>query len=88
MPKAPGSLPRDPDLYPLSLSSPPRSPCPALLILSPPYLTPQERMYSEPWKTFNVESLERDAVIMLFDVLYEKLKVFTRQYWLGEGLRG
>jgi hypothetical protein len=34
--------------------------------------------------TFPVSTPEEDAVVMLFDVLYEKLTVFTKQYWLGE----
>ena len=53
-----------------------------------PFLTlscPQERLFNASWMTFPVNSLEEDAVVMLFDVLYEKLTVFTRQYWLGKG---
>ena len=46
---------------------------------------PQERLFNASWMTFPVNSLEEDAVVMLFDVLYEKLTVFTRQYWLGKG---
>ena len=46
---------------------------------------PQERLFNASWMTFPVDSLEEDAVLMLFDVLYEKLAIFTRQYWLGKG---
>ena len=43
----------------------------------------RERMSNSRWKTFDVETADQDHVVFLFDVLYEKLKVFTRQYWLG-----
>ena len=36
------------------------------------------------WKTYNVDNLHQDAVIFLFDMLYEKRAVFKGQYWLGE----
>mmetsp|Transcript_1096 Transcript_1096/g.2385 ORF Transcript_1096/g.2385 Transcript_1096/m.2385 type:complete len:534 (-) Transcript_1096:676-2277(-) len=43
----------------------------------------KERIYNPKWMTFSVQTPEQDAVVLLFDVLYEKLAVFTRQYWLG-----
>jgi len=42
----------------------------------------KDRMTPE-WKTFDVETPEQDHVMLLFDMLYEKLHVFTRQYWMG-----
>ncbi|GAX73538.1 hypothetical protein CEUSTIGMA_g989.t1 [Chlamydomonas eustigma] len=42
-----------------------------------------ERFFNSSWMTFPVATPEEDAVVMLFDVLYEKLTVFTKQYWLG-----
>lgn len=46
------------------------------------------RMFNRDWATFAVQSPEQDAVVLLFDLLYEKLAIFTRQYWLGEQGRG
>ncbi|GFH12702.1 uncharacterized protein HaLaN_08439, partial [Haematococcus lacustris] len=43
----------------------------------------QERMHNPAWKTFNVPELDQDAVVLLFDLLYESLGVFKKQYWLG-----
>ncbi len=40
-------------------------------------------MFSEESKTFNVATLDEDAVVFLFDILYEKLGIFKQQYWLG-----
>ena len=40
-------------------------------------MTPQE------WRTFVYESPEQDSVVLLFDMLYEFKRVFTRQYWMG-----
>ena len=42
------------------------------------------RMFNRDWATFAVQTPEQDAVVLLFDLLYEKLAIFTRQYWLGE----
>ena len=35
------------------------------------------------WKTFAVETLDQDKIVLLFDMLYEHLQVFTKQYWMG-----
>ncbi|KAG1671401.1 hypothetical protein FOA52_011898 [Chlamydomonas sp. UWO 241] len=43
----------------------------------------KDRMFNQDWKTFDVENLEQDAVVFLFDMLYEKMHVFLRQYWMG-----
>ncbi|WP_444611446.1 hypothetical protein, partial [Blastomonas fulva] len=40
-------------------------------------------MHNPAWKTFNVPELDQDAVVLLFDLLYESLGVFKKQYWLG-----
>ncbi len=29
----------------------------------------QQRMFNDAWKTFNVENLDQDAVVFLYDVL-------------------
>uniref|UniRef100_A0A7R9VRG8 Rhamnosyl O-methyltransferase n=1 Tax=Chlamydomonas euryale TaxID=1486919 RepID=A0A7R9VRG8_9CHLO len=42
-----------------------------------------ERMFNPDWMTFAVATPEQDAVVLLLDVLYEKLGVFKRQYWQG-----
>ncbi len=42
---------------------------------------------NDEWKTFNVPGKEEDLVLLLFDMLYEKNLIFTRQYWMGERLR-
>lgn len=41
---------------------------------------------TEEWRTFPVETPEQDKVLLLFDMLYEKLLVFTKQYWMGEAV--
>ncbi len=38
---------------------------------------------TEEWYTYDVNSLEQDSVLFLFDTLYELHGVFKRQYWLG-----
>ena len=43
----------------------------------------QERMNPQEWRTFVYESPEQDSVVLLFDMLYEFKRVFTRQYWMG-----
>jgi len=43
----------------------------------------KERMFKKEWATFDTHSADIDHVVFLFDVLYEKLKIFTKQYWLG-----
>jgi hypothetical protein len=43
----------------------------------------QERMFVPEWNTFNTENPVQDAVVLLFDVLYEALGVFKKQYWMG-----
>lgn len=47
----------------------------------------QERIFNPEWMTFPVDTPEQDAAVLLFDMLYERLTVFTRQYWMG-GLAG
>jgi len=42
----------------------------------------QERMTPE-WKTFRVENLVQDRIVLLFDMLYEYRQVFKQQYWMG-----
>ncbi|KAG1656016.1 hypothetical protein FOA52_005644 [Chlamydomonas sp. UWO 241] len=42
-----------------------------------------KRMFTPDWMTFAVATPEQDAVVLLFDVMYEKMAVFTKQYWLG-----
>lgn len=39
----------------------------------------------DKWKTFDVPEREQDLVLLLFDMMYEKGLVFTKQYWMGEG---
>jgi hypothetical protein len=48
-----------------------------------PALRLQERMMVEEWHTFHTKNLEQDAVLLLFDMIYESLAVFKKQYWLG-----
>ena len=36
------------------------------------------------WKTFAVDNLDQDKLVLLFDMLYEYKRVFTKQYWMGE----
>lgn len=50
----------------------------------------QERIFNPEWMTFPVDTPEQDAAVLLFDMLYERLTVFTRQYWMGElaGVQG
>ena len=35
------------------------------------------------WKTFAVDSLDQDKIVLLFDMLYEHRQVFKQQYWMG-----
>ena len=42
----------------------------------------QDRMTPE-WKTFAVETLDQDKIVLLFDMLYEHRQVFKQQYWMG-----
>jgi hypothetical protein len=40
-------------------------------------------MMVEEWHTFHTKNLEQDAVLLLFDMVYESLGVFKKQYWMG-----
>ena len=40
-------------------------------------------MFTPKWRTFNVENEEQDHLLFMLDVLYEKLGIFKKQYWLG-----
>lgn len=40
-------------------------------------------MFNPEWMTYAVKNLQQDAVLLLYDVLYEALGVFKQQYWLG-----
>ncbi len=40
-------------------------------------------MFREESKTFKTGNLDEDAVLFLFDILFEKTGVYTNQYWLG-----
>jgi len=42
-----------------------------------------ERMRMPEWKTFNTDNYEYDTLLLLFDIMYERETVFTRQYWQG-----
>ena len=35
------------------------------------------------WRRYTVTSEASDKVLFLFDMLYEREMVFTRQYWMG-----
>ncbi|KAL4444649.1 hypothetical protein ABPG77_002466 [Micractinium sp. CCAP 211/92] len=43
----------------------------------------KERLYNPEYQNFNVKDKQEDTVLELFDLMYEKKKIFLRQKWMG-----
>ncbi|KAL4427670.1 hypothetical protein ABPG75_001759 [Micractinium tetrahymenae] len=43
----------------------------------------KERLYNPEYQNFNVPDKQEDAILELFDIMYEKKKIFLKQKWMG-----